>query len=51
MRGDDLYYYEENFTNKYGATFPIGLYCDIPDDNGYITNGLFVQQKKSEINS
>lgn len=32
--GDDLYYYEENFTNKYGATFPIGLYCDIPDDNG-----------------
>ena len=31
---DDLYYYEEDFVQKYGAEFPIGLYIDIPDEDG-----------------
>lgn len=32
--GDDLYYYETDFKKRFGATFPIGLYVDIPDDRG-----------------
>ena len=31
---DELYYYEEDFVKKYGAEFPMGLYIDIPDENG-----------------
>lgn len=33
-RYDDLYFYEENFAQKYNAEFPIGLYVDIPNDRG-----------------
>ena len=32
--GDDLYYYETNFRKRYSATFPIGLWVDLPDDKG-----------------
>lgn len=32
--GDDLYYYEIDFHKRYGADFPIGLFCDLPDDRG-----------------
>ena len=32
--GDDLYYYEIDFRKRYGATFPIGLFVDVPDDRG-----------------
>ena len=32
--GDDLYYYETDFRKRYGATFPIGLFVDVPDDRG-----------------
>ena len=32
--GDDLYYYETDFRKRYGATFPIGLWVDLPDDRG-----------------
>ena len=33
--GDELYYYETDYRQKYGvSTFPVGLFCDIPDDNG-----------------
>lgn len=31
-QGDELFYYEENFSRRYGAEFPIGLYIDIPDE-------------------
>lgn len=31
---DELFYYEKDFVKRYGAEFPIGLYCDIPDDRG-----------------
>ena len=32
--GDALYYYETDFRKRYGATFPIGLFVDVPDDRG-----------------
>lgn len=32
--GDALYYYETDFRKHYGATFPIGLFVDVPDDRG-----------------
>lgn len=32
--GDDLYYYETDFHKRYGADFPIGMYCDLADDRG-----------------
>lgn len=32
--GDDLYYYETNYKNVYNANFPIGMFCDIPDEKG-----------------
>lgn len=31
---DDLFYYETDYHNRYGAEFPIGCYCDIPNENG-----------------
>ena len=33
-KNDQLYYYEQDFRRKYGAEFPTGLYCDIPDEKG-----------------
>ena len=30
--GDELYYYETDYVNKYGVQFPIGMFIDIPDD-------------------
>lgn len=32
--GDDLYYYETDFRKRYGSAFPVGLFCDLPDDKG-----------------
>lgn len=32
--GDNLYYYETDFRKRYSATFPIGLWVDLPDDRG-----------------
>ena len=31
---DDLYYYETDYREKYGAPFPIGMYIDIPNEKG-----------------
>ncbi len=31
---DELWWYERDFHQKYGAEFPIGAYIDIPDDKG-----------------
>lgn len=36
---DELFYYEKDFRKRYKAEFPIGLYCDIPDDRGIYRNG------------
>jgi len=32
--GDDLYYYETDYKQKYGVHSFIGLFVDVPDDNG-----------------
>lgn len=32
LPGDELYYYETDFSQRYGAEFPIGLYIDIPNE-------------------
>lgn len=42
---DELFYYETDFRNKYRATFPVGLYGDIPDDKGVYHKWLFVQNE------
>lgn len=42
---DELFYYEEDFVNKYGATFPIGLYIDIPDENAVYHKWLIVMNE------
>ena len=42
---DELFYYETDFRKKYSATFPIGLYVDIPDPNGVYHKWLFVQNE------
>lgn len=31
---DDLYYYEMDYKSRYNSNFPIGMYCDIPDEKG-----------------
>lgn len=31
---DDLYYYETDYVKRYGSEFPIGLYIDIPNEQG-----------------
>ena len=39
---DDLYYYETQYAFKYRSEFPIGLFCDIPDDKGLYRKWLIV---------
>lgn len=31
---DDLYYFETDYRKRYGVEWPIGQYCDIPDEKG-----------------
>ena len=45
--GDDLYYYETDFRKRYSATFPIGLWCDIPDDRGVYHKWLICRNEPS----
>lgn len=35
-------YYDEVFKNRYDATYPVGLYCDIPDASGHYNRWLVV---------
>lgn len=32
--GDELYYYQKDYVQRYSTTFPIGLYIDIPNEKG-----------------
>lgn len=41
-KNDQLYYYEQDFRRKYGATFPTGLYCDIPDEKGVYRKWMII---------
>ena len=44
---DFLYYYETNFTKRYGAEFPIGMYVDIPDDTGVYRKWIIASKEIS----
>ena len=35
-------YYDEFFGNRYRSVFPVGLYCDIPDNNGQFNKWMVV---------
>ena len=41
-KNDQLYYYEQDFRRKYGAEFPTGLYCDIPDEKGVYRKWMII---------
>lgn len=34
VKGDDLYYYETDYKDRYNMNYPVGMYCDIADDVG-----------------
>lgn len=34
VQGDELYYYQTEYHERYGSEFPISMYVDIPDDRG-----------------
>lgn len=42
---DELFYYEEEYVFYYRSEFPIGLYIDIPDDQGIYRKYLIVGQE------
>ena len=42
-------YYEEVFGNRYDATFPIGLYIDIPDERGIFNRWLIVDKANFNV--
>lgn len=44
---DDLYYYEKDFVQRYGAKFPIGLYIDVPDDKGIYHKWLICSSERA----
>lgn len=37
-------YYEEKFVKKWDAEFPVGLYCDIPDEKGIYRKWLVTER-------
>lgn len=42
---DELYYFQRDYTNRYGNDFPVGMYCDIPDDIGVYHRWLVVAKE------
>jgi hypothetical protein len=40
----NVYYYEDDFGKRYAASFPIGLYADILDENGKYNRWLIVSE-------
>ena len=45
--GDELYYYETDYKNRYGVEFPIGLYCDLANEKGVYEKWLIVGKEIS----
>lgn len=41
---DELYYYQTDFTDKYDAKFPVGLYIDLPDEQGIYEKYLICKE-------
>lgn len=46
---NDVDYYNDFFKNRYGATFPVGLWCDIPDEQGIYNRWLVVQKANYNV--
>lgn len=44
---DELYYYERDFTKRFSAEFPVGLYVDIEDDKKVYHKWLICQKEYS----
>ena len=42
---DELYYFQRDYANRYGNDFPVGMYCDIPDDVGVYHRWLVVAKE------
>ena len=43
--GDELYYFETEYRQKYGIEFPIGFYVDLPDDKGVYRKWLICEKE------
>lgn len=43
--GDELYYFEKDYRNKYHNEDFVGLYCDIPDDKGIYRKWLIARKE------
>ena len=43
--GDELYYYETEYRQKYGSEFPVGMMLDIPDDRGIYRKWLICERE------
>ena len=43
--GDELYYYETEYHQKYGSEFPVGMMLDIPDDSGIYRKWLICERE------
>lgn len=43
--GDELYYYETEYHQKYGSEFPVGMMLDIPDDRGIYRKWLICERE------
>ena len=48
-QGCTVNYYDELFGNRYNSTFPIGLYCDIPDEQGKYNRWLVVDKANYNV--
>lgn len=47
-QGDELYYYETDYKGVYNCNFPVGLYCDIPDEKGTYHKWLICAKQISD---
>lgn len=45
--GDELYYYETDYRKRYNMRYPVGLFIDIPDENGIYVKWLIVDFEES----
>ena len=44
--GDELYYYETDYKQRYSTQFPIGLFVDIPDEKNVYRKWLIVAKEE-----
>ena len=45
VKGDELYYFETDYRNKYHNDDFIGMYCDVPDDKGIYHKWIIVRKE------